>query len=80
MKQFGRYIIDHGHTLVVLLPVSTLENTFNQKDTFETVNVAELPDSSLVSLHEDLPTSAQKDATSSKLSVIYETTHNIWAV
>lgn len=57
-KQFRRYLIDHRHSVVSFFPVSTLENSSNQEDVCETVNVEKLSDSYAFALSNELPVSA----------------------
>lgn len=59
--------------------VATLGNSTEQEDTYETVNLEKLSNSSVVSLFHDLYVSARRDARSSKLSVLYEAVHRILA-
>lgn len=47
-KQFCRYLIDDGHTLGGLFPVSLPENTSIQRNAFKSVDVGEPPNSSTV--------------------------------
>lgn len=78
-KQFCRYFIDHGHTLVGLLLASTLENTSDRDNPHESFNVGNLANSFVFSICGKLPVCAPKDTKFSRLSARREATQKILA-
>lgn len=78
-KQFRRYPIDQEHALVGLLLISSLEHLSDREVAYESVNVEKLPNSSQVSLQDELPVSTLKDFMSSKLRVRHKPMHKCLA-
>lgn len=68
------------HTFDGLLLVSSLKNNSDEEDTYEVVNVGELPNSSVVSHCNELLVRAHKDVKRSKLRVLHERMHKLLAL
>lgn len=62
IKKFCRYLNDHRHTLVSILPHLILENLSDPEDSYKSVHGGAHPNSFVVHLFDGIPVSTHRNA------------------
>lgn len=76
-KKLSKFFIDHGHTVVALLPETTSETTTDAEGTRSTLKQSSLPLSAVATLLEELPRASSTGAKVMTLKVLYVAMHKI---